>query len=91
MPQREYNEKENTFLLFTEQRTAISYLTDEEAGKMFKAIYAYADEGIIPEFTGSMMSVFSMYRSQIDRCKEAYRKKCEKNRENSNKRKAYSR
>ena len=88
MPQREYNEKENTFLLFTEQRTAISYLTDEEAGKMFKAIYAYADEGIIPEFTGSMMSVFSMYRSQIDRCKEAYRKKCEKNRENSNKRKA---
>lgn len=74
MPQREYNEKENTFLLFTEQRTAISYLTDEEAGKMFKAIYAYADEGIIPEFTGSMMSVFSMYRSQIDRCKEAYRK-----------------
>ena len=78
MPQREYNEKENTFLLFTEQRTAISYLTDEEAGKMFKAIYAYADEGIIPEFTGSMMSVFSMYRSQIDRCKEAYRKKCEK-------------
>ena len=88
MPQREYNEKENTFLLFTEQRTAISYLTDEEAGKMFKAIYAYADEGIIPEFTGSMMSVFSMYRSQIDRSKEAYRKKCEKNRENSNKRKA---
>lgn len=88
MPQREYNEKENTFLLFTEQRTAISYLTDEEAGKMFKAIYAYADEGITPEFTGSMMSVFSMYRSQIDRCKEAYRKKCEKNRENSNKRKA---
>ena len=57
-------------------------LTDEEAGKMFKANYAYADEGIIPEFTGSMMTVFSMYRSQIDRCKEAYRRKCEKNRKN---------
>ena len=32
-----------TILLFTEQRDAIGYLTDEEAGQMFKAIYDYAD------------------------------------------------
>lgn len=38
-------------------------LTDEEAGKMFKVIYAYADKEIISELTGSMMLVFSMYCS----------------------------
>lgn len=35
----------NTILLFTEQRAAFDYLSDEDAGKLIKAIYAYADEG----------------------------------------------
>lgn len=77
-----------TILLFTEQRTAISYLADEQAGQIFKALYAYADEGALPDFDGAMMSVFTMLRSQIERSQEAYREKCEKNRANSWKRKA---
>ena len=76
-----------TILLFTEQRDAINYLSDEQAGQMFKALYAYADEGLQPDFDGAMMSVFAMLRSQIDRSQEAYRTKCEKNRNNSMKRK----
>ena len=35
----------NTILLFTDQRAAIDYLSDEDAGQLFKAILAYADEG----------------------------------------------
>ena len=77
----------NTILLFTEQRTAFEYLSDEDAGRMIKAIYAYADEGVIPNFEGAMMSLFSLVRSQIDRSREAYQKKCEQNRRNSRKRK----
>lgn len=77
----------NTILLFTEQRAAFDYLSDEDAGKMIKAIYAYADEGTIPNFEGAMMSLFSLVRSQIDRSREAYQKKCEQNRKNSRKRK----
>lgn len=42
----------NTILLFTEHRDAISYLTDEEAGQMIKAIYDYACEGVVPKFAG---------------------------------------
>ena len=61
-----------TILLFTEQRDAIGYLTDEEAGQIFKAIYDYADEGVVPKFPGPMMSVFAMIRSQIDRSRDAY-------------------
>ena len=41
-----------TILLFTEQRDAIAYLTDEEAGQMFKAIYDYAEDGVVPKFAG---------------------------------------
>ena len=75
-----------TILLFTEQRDAIGYLTDEEAGQMFKAIYDYADEGIVPKFSGPMMSVFAMIRSQIDRSRDAYKEKCLKNSANARKR-----
>ena len=64
-----------TILLFTEQRDAIAYLTDEEAGQMFKAIYDYAEDGVVPKFAGPMMSVFAMIRSQIDRSRDAYKEK----------------
>ena len=76
----------NTILLFTEQRAAFDYLSDEDAGKMIKAIYAYADEGTIPNFEGAMMSLFTVIRTQIDRSREAYKAKCEKNSANAKKR-----
>ena len=81
------NNGDNTILLFTEQRAAFEYLSDEDAGRMIKAIYAYADESIVPNFDGAMMSIFSLVRSQIDRSRMAYQKKCERNRTNSMKRK----
>ena len=77
----------NTILLFTDQRAAIDYLSDDDAGQLFKAIYAYADEGDMPDFNGPMMSLFTVIRTQIDRSREAYKAKCEKNRTNSMKRK----
>lgn len=78
--------KQKTILLFAEQRTAIEYLSDAQAGLLLKAIYAYAEEGTLPGFDGPMMSVFAMIRAQIDRSEEAYKEKCDKNRSNSLKR-----
>ena len=77
----------NTILLFTEHRAAIDYLSDEDAGKLIKALFAYVDEGKLPDFNGPMMSLFMVIRTQIDRSHEAYKAKCEKNRSNSMKRK----
>ena len=77
----------NTILLFTEHRAAIDYLSDEDAGKLIKALFAYVDEGKLPDFKGPMMSLFTVIRTQIDRSHEAYKAKCEKNRSNSLKRK----
>jgi hypothetical protein len=76
----------NTILLFTDQRAAIDYLSDDDAGQLFKAIYAYADEGNMPNFNGPMMSLFTVIRTQIDRSREAYKAKCEKNSANAKKR-----
>lgn len=78
----------NTILLFIDQRAAIDYLSDDDAGRLFKAIYAYADEGGMPDFNGPMMSLFTVIRTQIDRSNEAYKAKCERNRTNSMKRKS---
>ena len=49
----------NTILLFTEHRAAIDYLSDEDAGKLIKALFAYVDEGQLPDFNGPMMSLFT--------------------------------
>lgn len=76
----------NTILLFTEHRAAIDYLADEDAGKLIKALFAYVDEGKLPDFNGPMMSLFTVIRTQIDRSHEAYKAKCERNSANAKKR-----
>ncbi|MBR2193506.1 MAG: hypothetical protein IJ910_09410 [Bacteroidaceae bacterium] len=76
----------NNFLLFTEHRAAIDYLSDEDAGKLIKALFTYVDEGKLPDFNGPMMSLFMVIRTQIDRSHEAYKAKCEKNSANAKKR-----
>ena len=76
----------NTILLFTEHRAAIDYLSDEDAGKLIKALFAYVDESKLPDFNGPMMSLFMVIRTQIDRSHEAYKAKCEKNSANAKKR-----
>ena len=76
----------NTILLFTEHRAAIDYLSDEDAGKLIKALFAYVDEGLLPDFNGPMMSLFMVIRTQIDRSHEAYKAKCERNSANAKKR-----
>jgi hypothetical protein len=76
----------NTILLFTEHRAAIDYLSDEDAGKLIKALFAYVDESKLPDFNGPMMSLFTVIRTQIDRSHEAYKAKCERNSANAKKR-----
>ena len=76
----------NTILLFTEHRAAIDYLSDEDAGKLIKALFAYVDENKLPDFNGPMMSLFTVIRTQIDRSHEAYKAKFERNSANAKKR-----
>lgn len=60
--------------------------TDEQVGKMFRAIVNYDKSGIVPNFTGEMKVAFKFIKLTIDRNNADYETKCEKNRENANKR-----
>lgn len=80
-------EKNQAFMLFTDQKLSVDYLTDEQAGQIFKAIYTYATDGTMPKFDESLlMSIFMLIKTQIDRSQTAYEKRCRANRANSLKR-----
>lgn len=62
-------------------------LPDEEAGKLFKSLFPYGRHEIKPDFEKSpaLAMAFDILSMAIDRDKEKYIKKCEKNRENGRK------
>lgn len=71
-----------SFVLYTEYIQYAELLTDEECGKLFKAILSYAENGTLPNFSGSLEMAFLMIKNQLDRNSEKYAEKCKKNREN---------
>ena len=40
----EANQKKKSFVLFADYVTAVSVLTDEQAGRLFKLIFAYVND-----------------------------------------------
>ena len=61
---------------------AIEPLNDAERGRLFTACLQYSMTGIEPELHGNERFIFPTIQSQIDRDREKYDRKCEKNREN---------
>ncbi len=62
-------------------RQQVELLSNEEAGELFKALLAYADEGTPISTENRLLSVvFAGLRSQLDASAENYAKRCEKNR-----------
>lgn len=62
-------------------------LTDEETGKVMKAIFSYRTTGVIPEFESRMLNIpFNSLKRMMDDDFDAYKEKCKKNAENAKKR-----
>ena len=57
-------------------------LTDEEVGRLFRALMAYHATGVETEITGREWLAFDFIREDIDRAEKAHNEKCAKNREN---------
>ena len=57
-------------------------LTDEEVGRLFRALMAYHATGEEKEITGREWLAFDFIREDIDRAEQAHEEKCRKNREN---------
>jgi hypothetical protein len=62
------------------QKTA--KLTDEEVGRLFRALMRYHATGVADEVEGRESIAFDFIREDIDRTDAAYKAKCEKNRNN---------
>lgn len=73
----------NSFLIYLDYEEQFNLLTDEQIGQLMRAIIKYEKSGEIPKLDGMLQMAFSFIKTQLDRDREKYNKKCEKNRENA--------
>lgn len=74
-----------SFLIYLDYEEHFNLMTDEQLGKLIRAIMEYEKTRIIPELDGMVKMAFSFIKAQLDRDREKYEDKCAKNRENGKK------
>ena len=78
--------KKKSFIIRLENIEQFNMLTDEQCGKLLKAMCRYVDTGEVENFHDKMVSfAFSFLKGQIDRDAEKYEEMCTKNAENGKK------
>jgi len=70
------------FVVYGDVQAVVDELNDEQTGKLFRAMITYFATGKAPKFDGILKYVWIPIRQQMDRDKEKYDAKCEKNRKN---------
>lgn len=65
-------QKNDSFIVYTEVREPLADLTDEQMGKLFRALLDYVSDGKKPGFRGSMRMAFAFIAQSIDRNAEKY-------------------
>jgi hypothetical protein len=70
------------FKCFHSYREKCKKLSDQELGRLFRALMEYSESGTVPELTGRESIAFDFIADEIDRDKSAYSETCRKNREN---------
>ena len=74
-----------SFLIYLDYEEQFKLLTDEQLGQLIKAIIKYEKTGEMIELEGMLKMAFSFIKTQLDRDREKYKAKCQKNRENAKK------
>ena len=70
------------FIVYGDIKAVIDELTDEQVAQLFRGMVEYFTTGKAPKFSGVLKFVWITIKQQMDRDKEKYDAKCEKNREN---------
>lgn len=70
-----------TFILSTEYEKFTEDMTDEQAGKLFKAILCYESGGEVEELPAEIRLAWSFIRKRLDENKAAYAEACESHRQ----------
>lgn len=71
------------FFTYFHHSALINHLTDEQAGRLFKALLMYGDEGELADLDDDQACTlaFIIMKGEIDRNFERYAETCEKRRE----------
>lgn len=72
----------NYFPCYDNYLERLAKLSDQEVGRLFRALMWYNRTGETQELAGRESVAFDFIAVDIDRAKEAYKKKCETNRKN---------
>ncbi len=72
------------FYLYLDSIKVLDFMTDEQAGLLFRAIKDYQD-GKEPTLDKTLSLVFVPFKNQFDREHENYEKTCKKNKANATK------
>ena len=78
-------EEKKSFIVYTDWKEYFEDVSDAELGRLFKALFSYALEGVEPEFTGAMRPIFRMMRNCLIRDGAKWEEKCRRNSENGRK------
>ena len=78
--------KKKSFILYADYIKHIRRLSDEDAGRLFKAIFDYVNEGELPDLDGMAAMAFSFIANQLDNDLQKYEETCKKRSENIKKR-----
>lgn len=76
---------EHYFKLFPDILESWAELTDEECGRLVRALALYRRTGQPPPMTGNERFLFPVHRAQMDRDSDSYASRCEANAENGRK------
>lgn len=66
------NEDKKSFIVYCDIKETLDELTDEQAGKLFKGMVHYSDDGTEPNFDTILKFVFIPIRQQMDRDNEKW-------------------
>lgn len=72
-----------SFLMYLDYEEQFNIMTDEQIGQLMRAIIKYEKTGEVPNLDGMLKMAFSFIKTQLDRDREKYQARCEKNRENA--------
>ena len=77
----------STLLLDARYSEAFDKLTDEQLGSLTRALMKYNQDGIMPSFSDKVVDMaFAFIRKDIDATNERHQVRCQRNRENAQKR-----
>lgn len=80
------SKEQRGFIVYGDIRDVLTELDDQQTAQLFRGMVDYFVSGKDPKFTGILKFVFIPIKQQMDRNADKYEKKCEKMRENANKR-----